>query len=121
MEISNDGDYIAEIKDYFYLNQCKVNVINETPNKTYCTENKNGDLLSIPVKFVFSNCSRDIFSPSSVEYITFEVSPHSKSKPNIKDEQGSTMRTHATGMLIGYDKNGQTMYTNLLTNMSKYF
>lgn len=58
------------INEYFYLNQCKINIINEHPNKIYCTE-KNGKALPIKMKISFSNCARDNYANmDNVDFIT---------------------------------------------------
>jgi len=114
--IYSNGDEIATLKDYFYLNQCKVNIINENPDAVYCTENKNGSRLPIIAKLVFNNCSRDMFDYNSLKVLHFEIIPNAtpnKQSGDVQDNKHYLNYIGASGLLHNSDKNGQTLYTNL--------
>lgn len=114
--IYSHGDEIAILKDYFYLNQCKVNIINEKPNAVYCTEDKNGGHFPINVKLVFSNCSRELFDYDTLKYLHFEIvpnpTPHKQWK-DIKDNKTYEYYGGFGSLADGYDHNGQTIYTDV--------
>jgi hypothetical protein len=87
-DIYSDHGIIASLKNYFYLNQCKVNVINENPEKVYCTEDKEGNHNPIMVKIVFGNCVNDNISMYPIDYINTDMSPRPGKKigEDIGDE-----------------------------------
>lgn len=72
------------LNEYFYLNQCKINIINEHPNKIYCTE-KDGQALPIKVKISFSNCARDNYANMSNADFISNPNPSEKRR-TILDE-----------------------------------
>ncbi len=114
--IYSNGYEIATLKDYFYLNQCKVNIINENPDAVYCTENERGGRLPINLKIVFSNCSRDMFDYNSLDYLYFEITPNAtpnKQEGDVRDNRWYYNYVGATSLLDNIDKNGQTLFSDI--------
>lgn len=110
--IYSNGEEIAQLKDYFYLNQCNVNIINAHPDWTYCTENKYGNPAPIDVKVIFANCAHDHSEP--LQSISFAIYPNPDQKiKKIYDSDYQDPLGISTNNWQIDDKLGQTIYTNI--------
>ena len=77
---SEENELIGKLNDYFYLNQCKLKTINEHPDWTYCTNDKNDNFLPIDIKLTFSKCARDILYP--IDNMSFLLFPDPNASNN---------------------------------------
>jgi len=110
--VYSNGEQIAQLKDYFYLNQCNVNIINKHPDWTYCTENKYGNPAPIDVKTVFVNCAHD--NSDNLDSIIFVIFPNPNQKiKSIYDSDFQYQFYINADNLHTDDKLGQTIYTNI--------